>query len=174
MNPCLPAWATDSHMIAGQDDEAARGRPPETPRNGVGGSVARAPIGRCRLSIFRLPRERVVGHWYVQAPTGDLGTVTPGTCRMSRRIVPRGARFRERDLGTISEWGVYSSPCIEGHFRRLDPLTITAVRHARAHEEWGASANLEPSSVNLPDLPNPPSSKRRAAAGSSVPPLQGT
>ena len=37
-----------------------------------------------------------------------------------------------------------------------DPLTITAVRHARVREESGALANFEEISVNPPDLPNPP------------------
>ena len=37
-----------------------------------------------------------------------------------------------------------------------DPLTITAVRHARVREETGALANFEEISVNPPDLPNPP------------------
>ena len=37
-----------------------------------------------------------------------------------------------------------------------DPLTITAIRHARVREESGALANFEEISVNPPDLPNPP------------------
>jgi len=37
-----------------------------------------------------------------------------------------------------------------------DPLTITAVRHARVREESGANGNFEEISVNPSDLPNPP------------------
>jgi hypothetical protein len=37
-----------------------------------------------------------------------------------------------------------------------DPLTITAVRHARVREESGALANFEEISMSPPDLPNPP------------------
>ena len=37
-----------------------------------------------------------------------------------------------------------------------DPLTITAVRHARIREESGALANFEEISVNPLDIPNPP------------------
>ena len=37
-----------------------------------------------------------------------------------------------------------------------NPLTITAVRHARVREESGAMANFEEISVNPSDLANPP------------------
>jgi hypothetical protein len=37
-----------------------------------------------------------------------------------------------------------------------DPVTITAIRHARVREESGALANVEEISVNPADLPNFP------------------
>jgi hypothetical protein len=37
-----------------------------------------------------------------------------------------------------------------------DPLTITAVRHARVREESGSLANFEEISVNRADFSNPP------------------
>jgi hypothetical protein len=37
-----------------------------------------------------------------------------------------------------------------------DPLSITAVRHARVRDESGVMANAEEISVNPSDFPNPP------------------
>lgn len=37
-----------------------------------------------------------------------------------------------------------------------DPVTITALRHARLREESGATGNFEEISVNPSDFPNPP------------------
>jgi hypothetical protein len=50
---------------------------------------------------------------------------------------------------------VVYQPVINGQANG-DPVTITAVRHRRAREEFGATANVEEISINPADLPAPP------------------
>ena len=55
---------------------------------------------------------------------------------------------------TFGEPVVYQP--VQGGVAVGDPVTITAIRHARVREEAGALANVEEISVNAADLPNFP------------------
>jgi len=55
---------------------------------------------------------------------------------------------------TFGEPVVYQS--VQAGFAAGDPVSITAIRHARVREESGAFANVEEISVNPTDLPNFP------------------
>ena len=55
---------------------------------------------------------------------------------------------------TFGEPVVYQS--VQAAMAVGDPVTITAIRHARVREESGALANVEEISVNPADLPNFP------------------
>jgi hypothetical protein len=56
--------------------------------------------------------------------------------------------------GAFGEPVVYQSA--QGGVPVGDPITITAIRHARERDESGAVANAEEISANPADLPNPP------------------